>query len=95
LKDEIMKDENTQSVLEAVTSNPKFATAVAASTASLGAASQLDLIQGWLSMASMAIGILTGVVVLFIQLIRLEQALVARQDKESVDENKTGDVHGS
>ena len=78
-----MKDESARSVLEAVTSNPKFATTVAAGTASLGAASQLGLIQGWLSVVSMALGILTGFVVLFIQLIRLERALLDRGAKEA------------
>ena len=78
----MMRDESARSVLEAVTSNPKVATAVAAGTASLGAASQLDLIKGWLSLGSMAVGILTGVVVLFIQLIRLEQAIATRKQDE-------------
>lgn len=79
----MMKNENAQSVLEAVTSNPKVASVVAAGTASIGAASKFDLIQGWLAVGSMALGILTGVVVLFIQLIRLERALIERGAKET------------
>lgn len=79
----MMKNENAQSVLEAVTSNPKVASVVAAGTASIGAASQFDLIQGWLAVGSMSLGILTGVVVLFIQLIRLERALIERGTKET------------
>lgn len=79
----MMKNENVQSVLEAVTSNPKVASVVAAGTASIGAASQFDLIQGWLAIGSMSLGILTGVVVLFIQLIRLERALIERGAKDA------------
>lgn len=84
----MMKNENVQSVLEAVTSNPKVASVVAAGTASIGAASQFDLIQGWLAVGSMSLGILTGVVVLFIQLIRLERALIERGAKETEEDRQ-------
>ena len=57
--------------VEAIASSPKVAAAVAAGTASLGAAAKLDVIQGALSLASMSIGIVTGVVVLAIQTIKL------------------------
>lgn len=57
--------------VEAIASSPKVATAVAAGTASIGAAAKLEIIQGALSVTSMAIGIATGVVVLVIQSIKL------------------------
>ncbi len=65
--------ESVQSVIEAVASNPKVATIVAAGTASMGAATQFDLIQGALSVISMSVGIVTALVVLAIQLIKLER----------------------
>lgn len=63
--------ESLRSAVEAVASSPKVATAVAAGTASLGAAAKMDFIQGYLSMASMTVGIITGCVVLAIQSIKL------------------------
>lgn len=63
--------ESIRSAVEAVASNPKVATAVAAGTASIGAAAQLEIIQGMLSVASMVVGILTAIVVLAIQSIKL------------------------
>lgn len=65
--------ETLQSALEAVASNPKVATAVAAGTASAGAATKLEIIQGALSVASMTIGIVTALVVLAIQVIKLNR----------------------
>lgn len=61
------------SAVETVASNPKVATLVAASTASAGAATQFELMQGVLSIASMTIGIITAIVVLAIQLIKLQR----------------------
>lgn len=67
-----MKDaESVRAAIEAAASSPKFATAVAAGTTSLGAAAKLELIQGALSVASLAVGIITALVVLAIQSIKL------------------------
>lgn len=63
--------ESLRSAVEAAANSPKVATAVAAGTASLGAAAKLEFIQGFLSVASMTIGIITGCVVLAIQSIKL------------------------
>lgn len=57
--------------LEAAASNPKVATAVAAGTAAAGGALKLDMIQSVIGTMSLAIGMLTGGVVLAIQLIKL------------------------
>ena len=65
---------NAESITDAAVnaaSNPKVATAVAAGTASLGAAANFEFIQGALSVASMTVGIITAVVVLAIQCIKL------------------------
>lgn len=70
--------ETARSAIEAAASNPKVATLVAASTTGVGAATQFGLIDGWLSRAAMIVGLLTAVVVLGIQLIRLELALRER-----------------
>jgi len=83
LKDKIMKDpENVRSAIESAASSPKIATAVAASTTALGAATRMEAIQGWLSVASMVVGIVTALVVLGIQLIRLEKAWRERAQAE-------------
>lgn len=70
--------ETARSAIEAAASNPKVATLVAASTTGVGAATQFGLIDGWLSRGAMIVGLLTAVVVLGIQLIRLEMALRER-----------------
>lgn len=70
---------NVQSAIEAAASNPKVATAVAAGTASLGAAANFEFIQGILSVASMTVGILTALVVLIIQSIKLARVWRAWQ----------------
>lgn len=62
---------DVRNAAEAIASNPKFATAVAAGTASMGAASQLEILQGTLAIVSLAVGILTALVVLAIQSIKL------------------------
>lgn len=64
-------------------SNPKVATVVATATASVGAASQLELIHGFLSLASMAIGLMTAGVVLAIQLIKLARTYKAWRDDKA------------
>jgi predicted RND superfamily exporter protein len=66
--------ETVRSAIEAAASNPKVATIVAASTTAIGAATKLEALQGWLSVVSMGVGIATALVVLGIQLIRLEKA---------------------
>jgi hypothetical protein len=79
LKDKTMQEpENVRSAIEAAASNPKVATLVAASTTGVGAATQFGLIDGWLSRGAMIVGLITAVVVLGIQLIRLEMALRER-----------------
>lgn len=82
----MQEPETARSAIEAAASNPKMATAIAAGTTAIGAASKLEAIQGWLSVASMAVGIATALVVLGIQLIRLEKAWRerAQQSKETV-----------
>lgn len=70
----MQEPENVRSVIEAAASNPKTAAAVAASTTAIGAATKLEALQGWLSVVSMGVGIATALVVLGIQLIRLEKA---------------------
>lgn len=77
-KTTMQETENIKSVIEAAASNPKIATLVAASTTGIGAATQFGLIDGWLSRAAMIVGLLTAVVVLGIQMIRLEMALRER-----------------
>lgn len=72
------ESENAKSVIEAVANNPKVATTVSLSTASLGAAVNFGVIQGWLSVVAMAVGIVTSIVVLGIQMIRLERAIRER-----------------
>jgi hypothetical protein len=47
----------------------------------VGAATQFGLIDGWLSRCALIVGLLTAVVVLGIQLIRLEMALRERAQK--------------
>lgn len=86
MKDKTMQEpENVRSAIESAASNPKVATFVAASTTGVGAATQFGLIDGWLSRAAMIVGLLTAVVVLGIQLIRLEMALRERaRDKKEV-----------
>lgn len=65
------EQESVSQAIETIASNPKVATAVATGTTSLGAAVQFDVLQGFLSLASMTVGIITGLVVLSIQVIKL------------------------
>jgi hypothetical protein len=76
-----MNEQSPKSVLESAASDPKIATAIAGSTAVVGAAARLDVIQGWLSVVSMGVGVVTALVVLGIQLIRLEKAWRERSSK--------------
>jgi tellurite resistance protein TehA-like permease len=63
--------EKALAAIEAAASNPKVATAIAASTAAAGGALKLELVQSVIGTMSLAIGMLTGAVVLAIQLIKL------------------------
>lgn len=74
-----MNDHTIGSAIEAAASNPKVALTVAAGTSALGATSQLEIIQGFLSVASMGVGIVTGIVVLAIQTIKLVRVWKAWQ----------------
>lgn len=73
-----MRDDSVTSALEAAASSPKVATVVAGGTVAAGAASRLDIIQGWLAVGSMTVGMVTAIAVLGIQLIRLERAWRSR-----------------
>jgi hypothetical protein len=75
--------ENVKSAIEAAASNPTVATAVAAGNISMGALVGMDIIHGLLSLISLGVGIITGLVILGIQLIRLEKAW-----RERAQENK-------
>lgn len=57
--------------IEAAASNPKVATVFAAGTAAAGGALKLELVQSVIGTISLGIGMLTGGVVLAIQLIKL------------------------
>ena len=69
-----MRNQIGSSVIEAAISSPKVGYLVGTGTATLGAASKFEIINGWLAVGSMIIGITTGFTVLVIQLIRLERA---------------------
>lgn len=69
------------STIEAIASSPKVATTVATATASIGAATKLELIKGVLSIASMTIALLTALVVLTYQLIKLARYWRAPADQ--------------
>lgn len=68
--------ENLTITINDAASNPKIATAVAAGTASVGAAGQLGIITGWMATGSLAIGLITAAVVLVIQIIKLKITLL-------------------
>ncbi len=68
------KTEHVTSAIEAVTSNPKFAASVATGTVALGGATKLGFLNEVMATISMAIGIITAIVVCGTQLIRFEQA---------------------
>jgi hypothetical protein len=78
-----MRDHETvKSAIEAAASSPKVATLVAAGAASAGAATQFDMLQGVMSIISMSVGIVTALVVLAIQLIKLHRNYTAWQRGE-------------
>ena len=70
----MQETENVKSAIEAVASNPTVASAVAAGNISMGSLVWLDIVHGLLSLISLGVGIVTGLVILGIQLIRLEKA---------------------
>lgn len=57
--------------IEAAASNPKVASVVAGATVAAGGALKLDMVQSVIGTMSLAIGAMTGAVVLAIQLIKL------------------------
>lgn len=75
--------ETIKSAIETAASNPKIATMIATSTASTGAAVQLEWLQGILSLTTMTIGAITTLVVLAIQLIKLARNYRAWQRDEA------------
>jgi hypothetical protein len=85
----MMKDESVRSALETVASNPKVASAAAAVNISLGSLVWMDVAHGLLSLISLGVGIVTGLVILGIQLIRLEQAWRARQAGDTTSGGKS------
>lgn len=83
-----MSDETVKSAIEAAASSPKVATVVAAGAASAGAATQFEMLQGMMSIVSMGVGIVTALVVLAIQLIKLHRNYKAWQRDEPEPEEK-------
>lgn len=65
------EQETAWRAIEGAASNPKVATAVAAGTGAMGGAYKLGLVQDYLSTATLAVGLLTGCVVLLVQVIKL------------------------
>lgn len=78
----MMNDESTRSVIEAAISSTKVSMGVAAGTAGLGAAARMELIQGWLSIISMGVGIVTGLLIAGWWAIRLEKAWRERHSQK-------------
>ena len=70
----MMNDESTRSVIENAIASTKVSTAIAAGTAGLGAAARMEIIQGWLSIISMSVGIVTGLLIAGWWAIRVEKA---------------------
>lgn len=80
--------EAVKSALEVAASNPKVAMAVAAATTSLGATSILQLLQGWLGIASLAIGCLVGLFVIRIHAIKYKLLRRAWENGEPLNQNE-------
>lgn len=78
------ESESARSMIEQAVSNPKVATTIAAGTTGLGAAARLDLIQGWLSVVSMCVGIVTGLLIAGWWAIRVEKAWRERRTTEGL-----------
>ena len=75
--------ETVWSAIEGAASNPKIATIVAAGTGAMGGAYKLGLVQEYLSTATLAVGLLTGCVVLAVQLVKLLRTWRAYQNGEA------------
>jgi hypothetical protein len=60
-----------RATVESVAGSPKVAAVVATSTAGMGIAAKLEMMQSFIGTASLCIGFLTGCVVLSIQSIKL------------------------
>jgi len=78
----MMNDESTRSVIENAISSTKISAAIAAGTTGIGAAARMELIQGWLSIISMCVGIVTGLLIAGWWAIRVEKAWRERHTKE-------------
>lgn len=63
--------DSARDAIIAAASSPKVATVVATSAVSAGAATELDIITGWMARGSVMLGLLTAAVVLAIQIIKL------------------------
>jgi len=74
--------ETVWSAIESAAGNPKIATAVAAGTGAMGGAYKLGLVQDYLSTATLAVGLMTGCVVLAVQVVKLLRTWRAYQNDE-------------
>lgn len=68
------ESENARSMIETVIGNHKIAPAIALSTTAIGEAARRDVIQGWLAIVSMGIGIITSLLIAGWWAIRVEKA---------------------
>lgn len=75
------ESDSARSMIESAISNPKVATAISAGTVGLGAATKMELIQGWLSIISMGVGIVTGLLIAGWWAIRVEKAWRERHNR--------------
>jgi hypothetical protein len=76
------ESENARSMIEAVIGNHKVAPAIALSTTAIGEAARRDVIQGWLAIVSMGIGIITSLLIAGWWAIRVEKAWRERKQPE-------------
>lgn len=68
------ESESARSMIENAIGTTKVATAIAGATAGLGAAAKMELIQGWMSIISMGVGIFTSLLIAGWWAIRVEKA---------------------
>jgi len=68
------ESESTASLIENAIASTKVSASIAAGTAGIGAAAKLELIQGWMSIVSMGVGIVTGLLIAGWWAIRVEKA---------------------
>lgn len=78
--------ENVWRAIESAASNPKIATLTAAGATTVGGAYKLGLLQDWLSTASLAVGLLTGCVVLAVQVVKLLRTWRAYRNDDPEEE---------